>query len=207
MQRILEQMASYQPASRTYQTMTAVGYYAGLRPSETIMLRPRVLTLPETGWGLIEVEEADDGYDDPADPKTGPRSVPIPPQLVTWLTAWIDALEPASDDTLLFRTRTDRRPALSNWGRALKRAAERAGSPPMSPYDCRHACATTWLQAGVPLGEAALRLGHSVETLVAYYVGALQGDDLVANERIAAALPGLSDHGSESPGPPGERCS
>jgi integrase len=36
----------------------------------------------------------------------------------------------------------------------------------MRVYDCRHACATTWLRAGVPLGEVARRLGHSVETLV-----------------------------------------
>jgi hypothetical protein len=40
----------------------------------------------------------------------------------------------------------------------------------------------------MPLGEAALRLGHSVETLVAHYMGALQGDDLVANERVDVAL-------------------
>ena len=33
-------------------------------------------------------------------------------------------------------------------------------------YDCRHAAATTWLQAGIPLGGTARRLGHSVETLV-----------------------------------------
>ena len=88
--------------------------------------------------------------------------------------------------------RTGRRPTESNWNRALKRAAAAAGHQPMSPYDCRHACATTWLGAGVPLGEAARRLGHSVETLVTFYVGALQGDDLVANDRIDACL-GWSD--------------
>ncbi len=180
-------MISHQPASRMYQTMTAVGYYAGLRPSETIMLRPRVLTLPDDGWGLIDLEEADDGYDDAADPKTGPRPVPIPPQLVDHLRTWLDALEP-EDDGLIFRTRNDRRPALSNWGRSLKRATSLVGHGPLAPYDCRHTCATTWLQAGVPLGEVALRLGHSVETLVAYYIGALQGDDLIANERIDQTL-------------------
>jgi hypothetical protein len=47
--------------------------------------------------------------------------------------------------------------------------------PPMRIYDCRHAAATTWLRAGVPLGEVARRLGHSVETLVSTYVGALDG--------------------------------
>jgi hypothetical protein len=58
----------------------------------------------------------------------------------------------------------------------------------MRVYDCRHACATTWLRAGVPLGEVARRLGHSVETLVSTYVGALDGDDTVANKLIHSAL-------------------
>jgi hypothetical protein len=34
------------------------------------MLRPRALDLPETGWGLIRVTEADDGMDEPVEPKT-----------------------------------------------------------------------------------------------------------------------------------------
>lgn len=58
----------------------------------------------------------------------------------------------------------------------------------MRIYDCRHAAATTWLRAGVPLGEVAKRMGHSVETLVSTYVGALDGDETLANDRIQAAL-------------------
>lgn len=60
----------------------------------------------------------------------------------------------------------------------------------MRIYDCRHAAATTWLRAGVPLGEVAKRMGHSVETLVSTYVGALEGDETVANDRIDAVLTG-----------------
>ena len=41
---------------------------------------------------------------------------------------------------------------------------------------------------GVSLGEAAKRLGHRVETLVTTYVGAIEGDETVANARIEAAL-------------------
>ena len=44
------------------------------------------------------------------------------------------------------------------------------------------------IKAGVPLGEAARRLGHSVETLVSTYVGAMEGDDVEANARIESAL-------------------
>ena len=39
MARAIEAMRSHQPASRTFQLMTAVAYYAGLRPSEVVMLR------------------------------------------------------------------------------------------------------------------------------------------------------------------------
>jgi integrase len=55
-------------------------------------------------------------------------------------------------------------------------------------YDCRHACATAWLRARVPLGEVARRLGHSVETLVSIYVGALDGDDEAANQLIDTSM-------------------
>ena len=184
---ILAAIPSHQPGSRKYQAMTAVTYYAGLRPSEVIFLRPRALHLPAEGWGTIHVVEADDGWDEPADPKTGERTVPIPPVLVAMLRAWIDEHRLRPDD-LLFRTRNGRRPTESNWNRALKRACATVGCGPLKPYDGRHACATTWLAAGVPLGEVAPRLGHNVETLVSYYVGALQGDDDVANKRIGAVL-------------------
>ena len=55
-------------------------------------------------------------------------------------------------------------------------------------YDCRHAAATTWLRAGMPLGETARRLGHSVETLVSTYVGALDDEEHTANQRIDTYL-------------------
>jgi integrase len=205
MRSIMKRMANHQPASLMYQTMTAVGYYAGLRPSEVVMLRPRSLWLPASSWGRIAVVEADDGYEEPDDPKTGDRDVPIPAVLVDHLTQWI-CRTGCTDDEHLFRTRNGRVP--SNWDRALRRTSTKVYGIPLSPYDCRHACATAWLRAGVPLGEAALRLGHSVETLVAYYVGALQGDDETANRRIDELLgdqpddnhDDRSDDGDDSPG-------
>lgn len=65
----------------------------------------------------------------------------------------------------------------------------------MTAIGCRHACATTWLGAGVGLGGVAMRLGHSVETLVTYYVGALEGDDELANERITDVFRNIEDEG------------
>jgi integrase len=64
----------------------------------------------------------------------------------------------------------------------------RSATTRLRVYDCRHAAATIWLRAGVPLGDVAARMDHSVETLVSTYVGALEGDEAIANERIEAVL-------------------
>ena len=183
---VIDAIPSHQPGSRIYQVMTAVSYYAGLRPSEVVMLRPRALNLSATGWGSIEVVEADIDYDEPGEPKTDYRTVPIPPRLVELLRSWIDehelgpALCCSGPGTIGGRRRRTGR------GRCIGPTG-RSGHPPMRVYDLRHAAATTWLRAGVPLGEVARRLGHSVETLVSTYVGALQGDDIAANKLIDAA--------------------
>jgi integrase len=189
MARALAAMPSHQPSSRMYQVMIAVMYYGGLRPSETIMLRSRALQLPDEGWGRIDVIEADIAFDQSGEPKTGRRTVPIPPVLVTILRQWVDEHGFAPDE-LLFRTRTGNRPTASNWSRTWQRALRQIGHPPLRVYDCRHAAATTWLAAGVPLGEVARRMGHSVDTLVSTYVGALTGDEDLANRRIDALLGG-----------------
>lgn len=174
--------------SKVYRVMTAVAYYGGLRPSEVVMLRVGSLVLPEEGWGRINVSEADISWDVPGEPKTGPRRVPIPPVLVGTLRQWLDDNELTEPDVLLFRTRNGTRPSASNWGRSWRAAMGAIGQPPLRVYDCRHAAATTWLRAGVPLGETARRLGHSVQTLVSTYVGALEGDEELGNERIEAEL-------------------
>ena len=72
MARALSAMVTHQPASATYQAMTAVAYYAGLRPSEVVMLRCSALVLPDDGWGALEVREADISFDESGEPKTGP---------------------------------------------------------------------------------------------------------------------------------------
>lgn len=188
MARSIAAMENLQPGSKVYRAMTAVAYYAGLRPSEVVMLRIRSLTLPEAGWGRIDVTEADISWDEPGEPKTGPRRVPIPPVLVAILRQWIDDNEIQASDSLLFRTAKGTRPSTSNWGRSWRRALESTGQPSLRVYDGRHAAATTWLRAGVPLGETARRLGHSVDTLVSTYIGALEGDEELGNQRIEVEL-------------------
>ena len=131
-------IASHQPGSLKYQVMTAVVYYAGLRPSEVVMLRPRALYLPESGWGRLDVTEADVSFDEPGEPKTGPRSVPVPPVIVSMLRTWVDDHQLGPHD-LLFRTRNGNLPTRSNWSRAWQRALRETGVAPLRIYDCRHA--------------------------------------------------------------------
>ncbi|MGH1492156.1 MAG: tyrosine-type recombinase/integrase [Acidimicrobiales bacterium] len=178
----LDAMITHQPASRMYRALTATMIYGGLRPSEAVMLRPRALHLPESGWGKIEVVEADIDFDESGDPKTGNRTVPIPPVLVEILSEYLAGN--VNPNAHMFRTRNDNRPLASNWRRSWQAALARIGHERLRLYDCRHTAATTWLSAGVPLGEAARRMGHSVETLVTTYVGALVGDEEASNDMI-----------------------
>ena len=144
-------------------------------------------TCPQTGWGSIAVDRGRHRLGRARRPQDRQPTVPIPPRLVELLRTWIDE-HGLADDELLFRTRTGGRPSESNWSRALKRACANAGQPRIRVYDFRHACATMMLRAGVPLAEAARRLGHSVETLVSTYVGAMEGDDTEANALLDAVL-------------------
>jgi integrase len=71
--------------------------------------------LPAEDWGAIDVVEADIDWDLPGKPKTGNRTVPIPPEPVSLLRAWEEDRQ-LGPNNLLFRTRTGRRPMPSNWG-------------------------------------------------------------------------------------------
>ena len=50
MAEAIDAIVTQQPASKTYRVMTAVAYYAGLRPSEVVMLRVQSAELPADGW-------------------------------------------------------------------------------------------------------------------------------------------------------------
>jgi integrase len=56
------------------------------------------------------------------------------------------------------------------------------------PYDLRHACLSTWLNAGVPPAQVAEWAGHSVDVLLRVYANCVEGDDEVALKRIEQAL-------------------
>lgn len=55
-------------------------------------------------------------------------------------------------------------------------------------YDLRHACVTTWLNAGVDPAQVAEWAGHSVAVLLRVYVRCIVGRDEIAKKRIERAL-------------------
>lgn len=68
--------------------------------------------------------------------------------------------------------------------------ASRTRGPPLAkrPYDLRHACVSTWLNAGVPATQVAEWAGHSVEVLMRVYAKCVYGQEEAARNRIEAAL-------------------
>jgi len=186
----IERITSDQPGSHGYRVLCYLVYFAGMRPGEARALHVEDLTLPPTGWGSIEVHRAlkdageafTAGHELEGTTKTGSRRrVPIPPELVSVLRAWVG--ERASG--LLVQTRSGGPVSHTNLSRAWRRAR---GDGDWRLYDLRHACATQWIHSGVDIGKVAERLGHSPDLTFKVYYGAMKGDDERANERISAYL-------------------
>jgi integrase len=102
----------------------------------------------------------------------------------------------AAPDGRLFRTRYYHRPlSESTYYRTWRKArsaglseAEAASPLAVRPYDLRHACVTTWLNAGVDPAQVAEYAGHSVAVLLRVYVRCITGRDEIAKKRIEEAL-------------------
>ena len=133
------------------------------------------------------------------------RAVPAHPDLVRLLQRHVDSF-PLGADGHLFVTRTaraglpltppyDTLVAVGAIYRAWHRARAATFDPkqlasPLArrPYDLRHACLSTWLNAGVPPARVAEWAGHSVEVLLRVYAKCVEGDDAIAISRIETAL-------------------
>ncbi|GAA3125657.1 hypothetical protein [Streptosporangium carneum] len=77
------------------------------------------------------------------------------------------------------------------WAAARAKAlppAEAASPLAKRVYDLRHACVSTWLNAGVPATQVAQWAGHSVEVLLRIYAKCIVGQDEAARRRISDAL-------------------
>ncbi|MEW2165153.1 hypothetical protein AB0912_19495 [Streptomyces sp. NPDC007084] len=83
----------------------------------------------------------------------------------------------------------------STYWRVWRDAREYALSPDLQasilggrPYDLRHTCITTWLNAGVPVAEVARRVGNSPEVIHRVYEGCIYGQEAAMNKRIENEL-------------------
>ncbi|WP_461013737.1 tyrosine-type recombinase/integrase [Streptomyces daliensis] len=179
-------------------------YYAAMRPEEVSVLSRSQCTLPDEGWGRLDLAGArpqvgsawtDDGkpYEERGlkhRPRRAVRPVPIPPVLVALLRAHIDRFGTGEDGRLFSAVRGG--PVRSQeygavWKEARKRALtpEQAASPlAQIPYDLRHACVSFWLRSGVSLAEVARRAGQSIAVLQRYYAKVLDGEEARMNELI-----------------------
>jgi integrase len=183
-------------------------YYAGLRPSEAIELRMSGLDLPENGWGTIYLRKSAPAVGR-AWTDTGTRRerrqlkhraveevrpVPCHPRLTELLRAHL-AEHGTTADGRLFRGYAGGDLSESVYGRvwaasrtAALTDAEAASPHARRPYDLRHACLSTWLNAGVDPTQVAEWAGNSVAVLLRVYAKCISGRDTIARQRIEDAL-------------------
>ena len=187
-------------------------YYSGLRPEEAINLnRDAFAFLPSAdanAWAEIHLSSAaphagSHWTNDGALREIRPlkhrahgetRPVPVPPQLVTILRSHLTDFPDGPGRRLFYGVRAETLPSttyMQAW-RAARRAAlsprEHASPLARRPYDLRHACVSTWLNAGVPAPQVAEWAGHGVDVLLKIYAKCVEGQDEMAKRRIAAAL-------------------
>lgn len=133
------------------------------------------------------------------------RQVPAHPELVTALRSHLASYDLGVDGHL-FVTRTGRagvplpgpysnpvnpKTVYRVWHRARACAlSEAQAASPLArrPHDLRHACLSTWLNAGVPAAQAAEWAGHSIHVLLRVYAKCLDGQAEMAKRLIDDAL-------------------
>ncbi|MEQ7129359.1 tyrosine-type recombinase/integrase [Actinopolymorpha sp. B11F2] len=195
-------------------------YYAAMRPAEVVELREADLVLPEedSGWGDIHLNASapavakrwtDSGQRREARQlkhraREEVRPVPCHPRLVQLLRAHLERFGTAPDGRIFRGRYYNRRLSESVYGRCWQNVrvlglSEIEAASPMArrPYDLRHACVTTWLNAGVDPAQVAAWAGHSVAVLLRVYIRCVAGRDEIARKRIERALEEDGSDGTE----------
>jgi len=186
----------------------ATMYYAGPRPAEALGLRRDDCELPESGWGVLHLQDThptsgkqwtDNGATHEERglkqrERGTVRPVPAPPILVRILRSHIEEFGVADDGRLFANERggllgTTTVHQVFNEARKLAFLPHQVASPlAKRPYDLRHAALSTWLNAGVDATEVAERAGNSVEVLLKTYAKCLDGRQERNNTLIERAL-------------------
>ena len=218
--KLIAAVADTGPSGPRYVALFATMYFAGLRPGEVLALRPQDCTLPEQGWGELCFAEStpyagaawtDDGSNGPRKSlkhraENESRTVPAPPELVAHLRHHIEQFGTAEDGRIFVRANGgDIRYSTFAliWSQARKAALTDAQfNSPLGkrPYDLRHACLSTWLNAGVSPSQIAEWAGHSVQMLLNTYVKCVEGQHDRDRQRIDEVLngePGETQHSAQ----------
>lgn len=209
---LLKAVSEQQPSGPRLVAFFALMYYSALRPEEAVDVRRDNISLPRAtdveAWGELELVGArphagrhwtDDGaLRDSRSLKHRHRGearvTPVPPPLVPILRTHLAEFPDGPEGRLFYGVRSDDLPS-TTYMRAWRDARRTALTPrqqasPLAqrPYDLRHACVSTWLNAGVPAPQVAEWAGHSVDVLLRIYARCVEGQDTLAKSRIAAAL-------------------
>lgn len=121
--------------------------------------------------------------------------IPVPPQQVRLFREHLEQHGTGKDGRVFRGVRSGEAVAGETirkvWSRArTKVLTEKEQESPLAkrPYDLRHTCLSTWLNAGVPPKQVAEWAGHSVEVLLRTYAKCMVGQDEASRRRIADAL-------------------
>jgi integrase len=184
-------------------------YHAGLRPEEAATVTKQNLSLPESGWGVIYLENAI--------PEIAPqwtdtrnrtelrglkhrergeaREVPCSQELAGVLRCHLEKHGTAPDGRLFRGRRGNGRLGSTVYGRVWAEARKAAFTEEVAasslakrPYDLRHACVSTWLAAGVEAAQVAEWAGHSVSVLMQVYAKCLDSGKEQARARIDSLM-------------------
>lgn len=208
--RLLAAVRSIGPWGPRLEAFFGAMYYAALRPEEAVDLRrENLLSLPAEGWGEMLLTNSHPrsgtlwtnsgqsrerrGLKHRPDGDT--RPVPVHPALVRMFRRHLDTFKPGRGGRIFTGPRggivaehvyLD----VFHQARRLAFTEEEAASPLAEiPYQLRHACVSTWLNAGVPATQVAEWAGHSVAVLLRVYAKCIAGQQADAKRRILDAQP------------------
>ena len=173
-----------------FQLAVLVMLYAGLRRGEVLALSSDDIDLSA---GLIHVSKAvrfDGNQPVLSDPKTeaGRRSVPILSVLRPFLENHSGLIAPSASGTIMSESAFDRA-----WQSYLLALSSAAGHPvSIRCHDLRHTYCTMLVDAGVPLKQAMVWLGHADEKMI------LRVYDHVLASRSVASVAMVENHLSGS---------
>lgn len=207
--QLLTAVRSHSDYGAQLEAFFALLYFAGLRPGEALDVRHADLQLPERGWGEVWLSRSnpqpgkawtDDGA--PGKSKTlkhrgrgEGRTVPLCPELVAILRHHLDSYGTAADGRILkgqqgATSLVSKSTYAKVWRGARAKALGNLAATPLGkrPYDLRHACLSTWLNAGVPATQVAEWAGHGVDVLLRIYAKCLDGTQDAARRSIENVL-------------------